>query len=162
MKVGIMADSHDNVPMIARAVELFTSMGAEALIHAGDFIAPFAVKRLVEFGGEIHAVYGNNDGEKAGIARILKTVKEPPAFFNLAGTSFCIVHDVAAVDDIEALDVDVLVHGHSHRRREAHVGDTLVVNPGEAGGWLYGVCEAALLDTDSLHLERIVLTDPSA
>ena len=160
VKVGILADTHDNVPMIARAVAVFASMGAEALVHAGDFIAPFAVKRLVEFDGEIHAVYGNNDGEKAGIAKILPTVEEPPAEFSLGGVSFCLVHDIAVIDDVEALEVDVLVHGHTHRRREAHVGGTLVINPGEAGGWLYGVCEAALLDTDDLHLERILLTDP--
>jgi len=160
VKVGILADTHDNVPMIAKAVAVFTSMGAEALVHAGDFIAPFAVKRLVEFDGEIHAVYGNNDGEKAGIAKILPTVEEPPAEFALGGVSFCLVHDIAAVDDIEALEVDVVVYGHTHKRREARAGDTLVINPGEAGGWLHGVCEAALLDTDNLRLERILLTDP--
>lgn len=161
MKVGILADSHDNIPMVARAVEIFTSMGAEALVHAGDFIAPFAVKHLTEFDGPVHAVYGNNDGERAGIARILKTVEDPPATFVLDGVSFCLVHDIAVVDDIDALGVDVLIHGHTHKHRQVHMDDTFVINPGEAGGWLHGRCEAALLDTENLHIERITLTDPS-
>ena len=44
MRIGVMSDSHDNLPMIRKAIRLFTDENAEAVLHAGDFIAPFAVK----------------------------------------------------------------------------------------------------------------------
>jgi predicted phosphodiesterase len=39
-------------------------------------------------------------------------------------------------------------------------GDTLIVNPGEACGWLYGTPSAAILDLDSKQVEFLVL-EPS-
>jgi hypothetical protein len=36
-------------------------------------------------------------------------------------------------------------------------GDTLIVNPGEGCGWLYGTPSAALLDLDSRKVEFLTL-----
>jgi len=36
-------------------------------------------------------------------------------------------------------------------------GETLIVNPGEGCGWLYGTPSAAILDLDSLHVEFLTL-----
>jgi uncharacterized protein len=36
-------------------------------------------------------------------------------------------------------------------------GDTLILNPGEACGWLYGSCTAALVDLDTREVEIIKL-----
>jgi len=41
MKIGIMSDSHDNMNMVAKAVELFNQRGVSRVLHAGDIIAPF-------------------------------------------------------------------------------------------------------------------------
>ena len=46
MKIGVFSDSHDNVPMVKKAVELFNNEGVELVIHAGDFIAPFVVAAM--------------------------------------------------------------------------------------------------------------------
>ena len=46
MKIGVFSDSHDNVNMIKEAVDLFNAEGVELVIHAGDFIAPFAVAAM--------------------------------------------------------------------------------------------------------------------
>ncbi|ODS31814.1 MAG: hypothetical protein SCARUB_03062 [Candidatus Scalindua rubra] len=45
MKIGIVADSHDNVPAIKKAVEYFNQSNVEFVIHAGDYIAPFSTIR---------------------------------------------------------------------------------------------------------------------
>lgn len=52
---------------------------------------------------------------------------------------------------------DVVVHGHDHTAKIAKVGSTLVINPGEAGGWLYGKSTIAVLDTEKLAAEIIEL-----
>ena len=151
-----MSDSHDNLPMIARALDVFDRRNVQVLLHAGDFIAPFAVKAVLRFGGPIHSVFGNNDGEKIGIGKTLPDVQDPPLYFTLADKTFCMVHDIAVVDDVSALDVDVLVFGHDHSP-DIKPGRPLVINPGETGGWLYGTPQVAVLDTDSMRVEAIPL-----
>jgi putative phosphoesterase len=42
---------------------------------------------------------------------------------------------------------DAVVHGHSHAEVSMNMGRTLVVNPGEACGYLTGKPTMALLDT---------------
>ncbi|MDD9973593.1 MAG: metallophosphoesterase family protein, partial [Candidatus Poribacteria bacterium] len=39
MKLGVMSDSHDNIPNVKRAVALFNEIGVDLVVHAGDFIA---------------------------------------------------------------------------------------------------------------------------
>ncbi|MFB6224697.1 MAG: metallophosphoesterase family protein, partial [Haloarcula sp.] len=64
MQVGIVSDTHDNVSLVEAAVETFEDIGCEAVVHCGDFVAPFSV---TPFDGNwsFYAVRGNNDGEWA-------------------------------------------------------------------------------------------------
>jgi predicted phosphodiesterase len=39
-------------------------------------------------------------------------------------------------------------------------GDTLIVNPGEACGWLFGTPSAAILDLASRNVEFLSLSGP--
>ncbi len=76
MKLGVMADSHDNVPMVRRAVELFNRRGVDLVIHAGDFVAPFAVAPLAGLDCRVVAVFGNNDGERVVLAKKFEAIGE--------------------------------------------------------------------------------------
>ena len=53
-----------------------------------------------------------------------------------------------------------MLHGCSHRQQVVTRGDTLLVNPGEACGWVYGTPQAAILDLDSLQVEFLSLDGP--
>jgi len=64
MLIGLMSDSHDNLPMIRKAVDYFNSMKAELVFHAGDIVAPFCMDELSRLNCRLIAVFGNNDGEK--------------------------------------------------------------------------------------------------
>jgi len=161
MKLGIMADSHDNVPMIRRALEGFQAEDAECLLHAGDFIAPFAVREILKFSGPVHGCFGNNDGERAGIRAIWPQVAEPPWRIELGGRKILLVHDPEkAPDDLKAW-ADVMVCGHTHKAlvesATAGADDLLLVNPGETGGWLYGRRTVALLETTTLEARILEL-----
>ena len=48
MKIGVLADTHDNLGAIAVAVEFFNREGVGHVLHAGDFVAPFAINALGE------------------------------------------------------------------------------------------------------------------
>ncbi len=150
MTVGVLADSHDNVPALEEALERLKAGGAEAVVHAGDIIAPFSAKVLAGCGLPVRAVYGNNDGEKAGLAKILD-VEEPPRVVELGGRQILLAHDIDRVPEAEKARADVVVVGHTH---EAYFTPP-VLNPGECGGWLTGKKTFALLDLDSLDARII-------
>jgi len=48
LKLGILSDTHDNVPQVRKAVALFNREMVDLVLHAGDYVAPFSVKPLFE------------------------------------------------------------------------------------------------------------------
>jgi len=157
MKVGIMADSHDNLPKIRAAMELFARQGVGLILHAGDFVAPFAVRAMHGAPCRVVAVFGNNDGERIGLAKAFEPIGEVHpriAMVEAGGKRLGVVHQDELVAPIAAGNaLDVLVYGHTHQldiRRERQV---LVLNPGEVGGWLTGRCTVVTLDTESMEAQ---------
>jgi len=63
MKIAVISDSHDHLLAIRAALRKATEAGAEVLIHCGDLVAPFVISELKTFGGPVHVVLGNNDGD---------------------------------------------------------------------------------------------------
>jgi len=161
MKIGIMSDSHDNVPMIRRAVERLQKEGAECLIHAGDFVAPFAVREILKFRGAVYGCFGNNDGEKAGIRKLWPEVADPPRMLTLGGRRILLIHDLDSLEAMpdEGRKADVVIFGHTHEPalEPGRKAGSLRVNPGEAGGWLSGKPTVAMLDTDTLQAKILEL-----
>ena len=170
MLIGVLADSHDNVPMIAKAVERFNGAGCEIVLHAGDLVAPFSVAVLGKLSCPWKAVYGNNDGEKVGLklkaAGLGGSIQEPPLMVEAGGRRVLVLHDCQdAATEAKAYSAEVVIYGHSHQVSVEHPGGTgnppLLLNPGECGGWLSGECTTALLDTDTLEVQIIdLLTNP--
>ena len=39
MKLGVISDTHDNVPAVEAAMDRFEAVGVESVVHCGDFIA---------------------------------------------------------------------------------------------------------------------------
>ena len=76
MKLGLIADTHDNIPNIRKAIKIFNETGIRLIAHAGDFIAPFSAKEFKAFEGKIIAVFGNCDGEKKGLREAFKNIGE--------------------------------------------------------------------------------------
>ena len=156
MKIGVFSDTHDNVPMIKKAVELFNSEGVTLVIHAGDFIAPFAVEAMRGLKCRVVGVFGNNDGERIGVAKRFEAVGEiHPNLANVevGGRKIAVVHYPELAEPIaKSGDYDIVIYGHTHQvdaRREK----SLILNPGETGGWLTGKCTVALVDVETLEVE---------
>ena len=66
------------------------------------------------------------------------------------GKRITLVHDLK---DLKSRDFDAIVFGHSHKKELIHKGKTLIVNPGECGGWLTNKSSVAILDTDTLSVK---------
>jgi putative phosphoesterase len=157
MLAGLVCDSHDNLPMIARAVEVCRRRKAEVLFHAGDFIAPFAAKAWVTFAGPIFAVFGNNDGERAGLRQVLPDLKKGPRLFRVGWRKVLVSHREEDLREEMVARADLLVVGHTHRRKVEARGAAVLVNPGEVGAWLTGQASLALVELDTLAVELVDL-----
>jgi hypothetical protein len=162
MLVGVFGDTHDNLLAIDRALVLFQDEGVEAVLHAGDLVAPFALKlilaRLEKIDVPLVAVFGNNDGERHGLAMLLPDLSDGPRHLELGGRKICLVHDLARLRHEDEMSADIIVSGHTHVSPQCDLrDDRLYLNPGECCGWLTGTCRAAVLDTEALAARNIVL-----
>lgn len=159
MKIGIMADSHDNLPKIRAAIKVFAQEGVGLILHAGDFVAPFAVRAMHDAPARVVAVFGNNDGERIGLAKAFEPIGEVHpriALVEVNGRRIGMVHEDELVAPLAAGSaLDVLVYGHTHQLDIRCEGNTLVINPGEVGGWLTGKSTVVLLDTQNMQPQVI-------
>ncbi len=150
MKIGIISDTHDHIDNIQKAVELFNLEQCEVVLHAGDFVAPFALKAMHKINGKIIAVLGNNDGEKEGL---LDSIRDGDLLntgtfeFELDNKKFLLTHDPAHLPDKASWGkFDYVVYGHLHEK-EYISGKPIVINPGECCGWVSGSASVVILDT---------------
>lgn len=137
MKIAILSDSHENKDALKKALKTATTMGAEQVLFCGDFCGPFMVVTLGEsFSGPIHAVFGNNDGDRF---RMLKNAKEIPqltfhgeyASLIIDGKRIGLTHyPFYAKAMAKSGDYDLVCFGHDHVLRIENYGSCLAVNPG--------------------------------
>ncbi|MHB8055453.1 MAG: metallophosphoesterase [Candidatus Aminicenantales bacterium] len=148
--IGILSDTHDNLDAVRRAVRFFRDAECSLVIHAGDFVAPFAAQVLAEAGCMVKAVFGNCDGEKFGLKTMIEpfgTIRRAPFIFNHEGKKVALIHLNNPVEELSARQAfDLIVFGHTHRPEIRKTGRSLIVNPGETGGWVTKKCTVALYD----------------
>lgn len=146
MKICIVSDSHDRGPLLAEAIALAKTEGAEAVIHCGDLIGINTLKASLKLGLPIHAVHGNNLGDPVAIAKLachsegLLHYHGNDASIELGGRKIFITHYPHIGRAFACTgDYDLVCCGHSHVpevRQEANVkgGSTWLVNPGTVAG----------------------------
>jgi putative phosphoesterase len=169
MKIGMIADTHDNLTAIRKAVEILNEKGIDLLIHAGDFVSPFTVEPLKLLNAPLVGVFGNNDGDKVllkqkysekGIGELF----EDPYEFEYAALRILVTHKPAIVNPVAASGLyDLVVFGHTHKaaleQRRGQVRDTSVwvINPGECCGYLTGRETVAVLEVERSVAELLTL-----
>lgn len=150
MKIGIISDSHDNLPKIEKAVELFNKKKVGFVLHAGDYVAPFTIPKLKALTCDWCGVFGNNDGERNGLVRISEgKIQEGPLRMKLDTQKITLVHDIKTIDP-DREDAALIIFGHTHKSEIIKKGKLLLINPGEAGGWLTGRSTVAIVDLSTL------------
>jgi len=135
MKLGIISDTHDYLPNIKKAIDLFRLQGIHTVLHGGDFCSPSAVP-LFE-GLDLHTVFGNNDGDHYRILQKMEQIKGTHhgefARLSFDGKRIALYHGTQE-DITEALIkcglYDLVVAGHTHEVHNRWEGQTLFLNPG--------------------------------
>jgi len=164
MLVGIIADTHDNLPLLDKAVKRLNEEKVELVLHAGDYVAPFVVPHFKPLKAKLIGVFGNNDGDKELLKKrfteLGAEIHGKFAEVMVDGLRIALLHG----DEVELLrsliDVesyDVIVHGHTHEAKTFRKGKTLVINPGEVCGYLSEKPSIAILGTKPLDTETIHL-----
>ncbi|NQU99088.1 metallophosphoesterase [Candidatus Woesearchaeota archaeon] len=139
MRIGILSDTHDNIWKIDKVFEKMKAEKVEALIHCGDFCAPFVIKKLAELGVPVHCVFGNTD-DRFTTSNVVQGFENINLYgeiaeFELGGKKFAVNHYPHFAEALAATGkYDVVCYGHNHIKDEKRVGKTLMINPGEGSG----------------------------
>ena len=159
MLIGIIADTHDNLMYTKKAIELFNNRKVEHVIHAGDYTSPFTLKVFKELSCKYVGVFGNNDGDKLLLLqRSEGNIHNQPYICTFNGKKIIVMHEHHIVDALaDSGHFDLVIYGHTHKPDIRKVNNTLIVNPGEAGTWLYGTSTVALTDLNKMEAEIIEL-----
>lgn len=119
VRIGVISDTHGSLSQQAQD-EL---QGVDAIVHAGDIGAAWVLCDLAAI-APVHAVLGNTDHVMPGWD--LSALDN----FMIGGYRVFVVHDIHSTRVPE--DVDIVVHGHTHRTTVDVVEGVLYVNPGSA------------------------------
>lgn len=162
MRVGVLADSHDRLPVIAEFARRFRAAGVDMVLHAGDYCAPWALGPFNAESLPLAGVFGKCDGDREGLRAeaalgVGTELYEAPHSVEIAGTRILLLHDLADAGERSIAGHEIVIHGYTHERRLETLGDSLLLNPGEACGWLFGVPTAAILDVEKKAVEFITL-----
>lgn len=160
MKVAIVSDSHDHWQNLKQAIAGANQAGCTALLHAGDLIAPMGVQMLAEFRGQVHYVWGNNEGEKLGISRAID--KLPNVILHGREMSLELderkiyMNHYPHISQMAAAtgEYDVAIYGHDHLYFEEKKDHTLLLNPGELCGYRTKQATFMMLDLKTLQVEK--------
>lgn len=163
MLVGLISDTHDNLPMVDKAVKRLNKEEVELVLHAGDIIAPFVIPRFKGLNAKLIGVFGNNDGDRELLKKRFSEngfeMRGNFAEISVDGIRIALLHgseEELLMSLIDSESYDVVVYGHTHKA-EIQNEVTLVVNPGEACGYLTGKPTIAVLDTDEIEAKIIKL-----
>ena len=165
MKVGVLADTHDRVPAIAEFIKRFREAGVGLVLHCGDYCAPFSLEPFIKASMPLAGIFGRNDGDREGLRAAAQggvgiELVESPHSLRLGDHSVLLVHDIGDVHQRSVAAHEYVFHGSLHQQEMKTRGDSLILNPGEACGWIHGSPTAAIVDLDTRNAEFIKLDGP--
>jgi len=145
MEVAILSDIHDNLKNLDWTFQYLKDRNVNHAIFCGDFCSPFVIHSFGKSGLEVHAVLGNNDGDRF---HMVKNCQSYPNI-HLYGEYFgdednllvldnikfgCTHYHFYAKTMIKTGWYDVVCFGHSHQQHKQKFGNALLINPGEIAG----------------------------
>lgn len=167
MKIGIISDSHDRIENLNKAIEISKEEGVESLIHCGDLCAPFMIKELSKFSGNIDVISGNicdeHLTEKFSNDNSNVNFHGDSAELDLGGRKIVVVHNPQIAKSLaKSGDYDAVLYGHDHTKNFETLGNkdkesntkTILANPGEIAG-VKNPPSMAIYDTEKPFEEAI-------
>ncbi len=163
MRIGILSDTHNNVPNLRAALERLREEGIDTVFHLGDVTRPETAQELSGF-RVIHLV-GNGDYLSGEIRRVLLDMN-PESYSGMVWTGEIDGVPIAATHGHLPGKFDELVDsgkyayvlkGHSHRRLDGQRNGTRLINPGALGGLKPQERSFMILDLDTGKAEFVLV-----
>lgn len=162
MLVGIISDTHNNIELTQKALDVFRERHVDMVVHAGDITSPRMIElfrgfpcRFVLGNGDIDVEYLNGECNKHGFGCIDYTCT-----FEAGGKRFMVFHgdNVPLFREAVASGLyDYIIKGHTHFFENYVSNKSRIINPGA----LYRGedCSVAILDTETDRVEMIRIED---
>ncbi len=157
MIIGAIADTHDRLDAVDKAIDFLNGQGVTDVLHAGDLVSPFVVPLFSRLKSKLHFIWGNNEGDREFIRVRFAEIGITPlgdfAVLELGGKKIALIHgthEQIVNSLVECRCYDLIIRGHTHRAQIIE-GNTLVVNPGEVCGYLTGHQTIALIDLENMR-----------
>jgi putative phosphoesterase len=154
VKVGILSDSHDRRDSASDILNVFLREGVEAILHLGDVCSPAVLTPFRACGIPLLGVFGNNDADRKGLRAVSGNRFHPgPHHCEIGGRKILMAHtfDELQGEIGEGGKFDLILFGHTHRPLTMRVGRALVINPGEACGFMSGLATCAVIDLEAME-----------
>ena len=135
MLIGVVSDTHNNLKNIETIISLFNDEGISLVIHTGDIANANSLDKFSKLNGKLIGVYGNNDRNEIGLKEVANNNKfsfqEPPNLISLCKRKIAIFHEPNIIEDFLSRNenIDLVVHGHTHRYRHEIRNNILFFNP---------------------------------
>ncbi len=166
MLIAVISDTHDHMNNISKAVSRMNERNVDALIHLGDYISPFTFRVFDSLKENIKerflGVYGNNDGDRVFLKENLGQICDLVGveLISTMDGKHIIGRHILGEEIVEAIvksgKFDIVLFGHTHSvLNKKYDNGVLVVNPGEACGYLSGKATFAIVDTDKMSAEIV-------
>jgi len=161
MLVGVVSDTHNNIKNIKKIICLFNGEQVDLVIHTGDISKAETLRNFSELDAPLVGVFGNNDRIEEGLEEVCVeynfNFQEPPLSINLEDKKIVVFHEPDLIKDYikEHKDIDLILHGHTHRYKEEKIDITVYFNPGESAGSIVGKSALGIVNLNNLEIRRI-------
>ena len=130
--VALVSDTHDNMPLTHAAAAFLRARHPDRVFHLGDITGVETVRAFE--GLPVQFLCGNNDVPDV-LAPALDAGGFPPLLpawtGDIDGIRVGATHGHMRARLLQLQGAcDVVLHGHTHRRRAEHAGGALTINPG--------------------------------
>jgi len=161
MYVGVVSDTHNNIKNVRNIIRIFNEEKVDIVIHTGDVSKPKTLREFSELNCSMLGVFGNNDRIEIGLEDVCKELNfkfiEPPYSVILDNKKVVIFHEPDLIDSYIKINknIDLILHGHTHRYREEKINGITCFNPGESAGLIEGKNALGVIDLSDLSIKRI-------
>ena len=161
MRIGVVSDTHNNLRNIDTIIDLFNKENLELVIHTGDITNTKSLDKFKKLDCKFSGVYGNNDRGESGLIDTAESngfnFQEPPHVINLMNRKIAVFHEPDYINHFleKNKDLDIVLHGHTHRYRNEIKNGVLFFNPGESAGMLKGKNSVGVVNLKTLSAKRI-------
>lgn len=135
MKIGLIADTHDQMSRTQTAIDQLLAANVEAIIHLGDVTDAKILSLCTAV--PLYFVFGNNDSDNVPALREAgerhgAVCLEWGGMLTLADRTIAVTHGHLHLESrpLLAEAPDYFVFGHSHVATDEMAGETRRINPG--------------------------------